>query len=344
MMQHRIPLRMGRVLIAVLAPVVLLSACTQASAAKKPITTSAIIPVRPSAGCSSKEHPELTLAKQTIDVDGAQRWFLISTPGSQIKPRAVVLDFHGLDEGAQLEATTTQFSPLGQKDGFISVFPQGTGNPLAWDTSPKLPNHDLEFVSDLLDDIEATQCVDETRIYATGLSDGAFMTSLLACEMSNRIAAFAPVSGVQLDSPCATRRKVPILAFHGTADPILHFNGGIGTAVLNHAIGNSKGPAPSISVPKANLNGPGYPASVAAWAKRDGCGTKSVDTKLASQVIRRTYRCPTGVAVEFYIILGGGHAWPGSKFSEEIASITGPTTFEINASTIIWNFFEHFQV
>jgi polyhydroxybutyrate depolymerase len=331
-------------LVAAVVPAVILSACSQASEMPKPAATSATIPVHPSTGCSTKDHRELTLAKQTIEVDGAQRWFLISTPASQKKPRAVVLDFHGLDEGAQIEALTTQFGPLAQKDGFIAVFPQGTGNPLSWDTSPKLPNRDLDFVSALLDDVDATQCVDETRIYATGLSDGAFMTSLLACEMSNRIAAFAPVSGVQLDTPCPGKRRVPIMAFHGTDDPILHFNGGLGIAVLNHAIGNSKGPAPSIAVPKANLNGPGYPATVAAWAKRDGCGSRAVDKKLASQVIRRTYSCPRGVAVEFYIILGGGHAWPGSKFSEEIASITGPTTFEINASTIIWNFFERFQV
>jgi polyhydroxybutyrate depolymerase len=198
-------------------------------------------------------------------------------------------------------------------------------------------------VSALLDQIEANQCVDETRIYATGLSDGAIMTSLLACEMSDRIAAFAPVSGVQLPKLCPAKRRVPILAFHGTADPILLFNGGVGSAVLKHALGGG-GPAPSIKVPPANLNGPGYPATVASWAERDGCDRNPVNTKVSPHVIHRVYRCPAGVAVEFYIILGGGHAWPGSQFSEKIASITGPTTFEINASTTIWAFFQRFQV
>ncbi|MFZ0668468.1 MAG: PHB depolymerase family esterase, partial [Acidimicrobiales bacterium] len=260
-------------------------------------------------------------------------------------PEALVLDFHGLDEGAQLEALTTQFSPFAQKTGFIVVFPQGTGVPLQWDTgNVTSTNPDLQFVSSMLNHIEATQCVDETRIYATGLSDGAFMTSLLACAMSNRIAAFAPVSGVQLSGHCAAKRKVPILAFHGTADPILYFNGGIGTSVLEHAIGGVKGPAPKVTVPPAKLNGPGYPRTVANWAHRDGCASDPVNTRIASQVIRRVYNCPAGTAVEFYIILGGGHAWPGSKFSEEIAPITGPTTFEINATQIIWNFFKRFQV
>ncbi len=271
--------------------------------------------------------------------------YLISTPprASDNRPYPLVLDFHGLGEGAQLEALTTQFGPLGQKDGFISVFPQGSGDPAHWDSMYSPSNPDLAFVSEMLDQIEATWCVDETRIYSTGLSDGAFMTSLLACAMSNRIAAFAPVSGVELPSPCVASRRVPILAFHGTADPILYFNGGYNSALLTHLFGG-KGPAPAVSIPPAKLDGPGYPATVASWARRDGCQSAPVDTKVSPHVILRVYRCPAGTAVEFYIVLGGGHAWPGSKFSQLIASVTGPTTFEINASTIIWNFFRKFQV
>jgi polyhydroxybutyrate depolymerase len=282
--------------------------------------------------------------RQNVEVAGTQRWYLISTPspGTEVRPLPVVLDFHGLGEGAQLEALTTQFGPLAQKDDFIAVFPQGIGSPVHWDTTSVKGNPDLQFVSEMLDQIEATQCVDETRIYSTGLSDGAFMTSFLACEMSNRIAAIAPVSGVQLDSPCEATRPVPILAFHGTADPILYFNGGVGSAVLSHALDG--GPPSTAKVPPANLNGPGYPATVAAWAKRDGCGSEAVNTHVSPHVIHRVYPCPKGTDVEFYIVIGGGHAWPGSKFSASIASITGPTTFEVNATSIIWAFFERFHL
>jgi polyhydroxybutyrate depolymerase len=343
----------GLVVLAVMA--LLVSACSQAGSSSPskvgggskhhPPAKTTTLAARPSSGCSSS-HPEVTLAKQTIMVDGMARWYLISTPppSASQHPLPLVIDLHGLDEGAQLEALTTQFSPLGQADGFITVFPQGTKDPVQWDTDTGPGNYDIDFLSQMLDQIETAECVDETRIYATGLSDGAIMTSLLACEMSNRIAAFAPVSGVQLPPHCEATRPVPILAFHGTADPILLFNGGIGTAVLSHAIGKTGGPAPSIKVPPAKLNGPGYPATVAAWAKRDGCGAVPVNTLIEPHVLQRVYRCPPGVAVEFYIILGGGHAWPGSQFSEKIASITGPTTFEINATTTIWAFFKRFQI
>ncbi len=299
-----------------------------------------------STGCSSPgpAAAPVTEQRQNITVDGVARWYLLTTPPTQTgaKPRPVVVDLHGLAEGATLHADTTQFSPKAQADGFIVVFPEGTGSPVGWDIAPATsahPNHDIDFMNVMLNSLEAEQCVDTSRIYATGLSDGALFTSLLACTMANRFAAFAPVAGVVMPSPCRPGRKVPILAFHGTADPILHFNGGIGTAVLNHALG--KGPTPpSTTLPPPNLNGKGYPANVKAWAAKDGCNPKATDTKVSAHVILRTYRCPPGAAVEFYIVLGGGHAWPGSKISAELSSITGPSTFEINATDIIWKFFQ----
>ncbi len=136
--------------------------------------------------------------------------------------------------------------------------------------------------------------------------------------------------------------SVAILAFHGTADPILHFNGGVGTAVLNNALSGKTTPAPSL--PPTDLNGKGYPANVKAWAAKDDCNRQPSDRHVAAHVVLRTYRCPVGAAVEFYIVLGGGHAWPGSKLSASLASITGPSTFEINATDIIWDFFRQHRL
>jgi polyhydroxybutyrate depolymerase len=314
----------------------------------------------PSSGCARPSAPSVTSLRQNVTVDGAARWYLLDTPSpstpspTKVRPsttasaRPLVLDFHGLAEGAVIHSDTTQFGVLGQQDGFVVAFPQGTGSPAQWDTTSQKPtNPDLQFVTAMLDQIESTQCIDTSRVYASGFSDGSFMVSLLACTMSNRFAAIAAVSGLQLDKPCKTTRRIPILAFHGTADPILFFNGGIGTATLNKVLG--KAPAPSASTTTtttqpAKLHGPGYPATVQAWAVKDGCDPHSTDTKLSSQVIRRTYQCPAGTDVEFYIIVGGGHAWPGSKISQAISSLTGFTTFQINATDAIWSFFHRFQL
>lgn len=295
-----------------------------------------------SSGCNRPRSPELSVAMRTLSVGGTTRSYLISTPAPSRSPLPLVLDFHGLAEGDALEAVTTQFGALAHRDRFIAVFPEGTGSPVGWQSQDTRSNPDLVYVAALLNQLESTQCVDERRIYAAGFSDGAIMTSLLACTMSDRIAAFAAVSGVQLPRPCA-KRPVPILAFHGTADPILYFNGGLGAATLSNLLGGHP-TATTVPLPPVRLNGPGYPATVAAWARHDGCARQATNARIAAHVIRRTYRCPAGTAVAFYIVLGGGHAWPGSKFSKALAALTGPTTFEINATPIIWSFFERFAL
>jgi polyhydroxybutyrate depolymerase len=311
----------------------------------------------PSPGCKLAPTPSVTNQRQDIEISGTDRWYLLSTPdpstpsavesgASSPLPRPLVLDFHGLAEGAVIHSTTTQFGTLGQKDGFIVAFPNGTGSPVQWNTTTKgSTNPDLQFVAAMLSHIEATQCIDTSRVYASGFSDGAFMVSQLACTMSTTFAAIAAVSGLQLPKPCPTKRRVPIITFHGTADPILFFNGGIGTATLNKLLGRGgTGSSTTTTTRPANLNGAGYPATVRAWAQKDGCSPRATNTRISSQVILRTYRCPAKTAVQFYIVIGGGHAWPGSAFSKSISNFTGFTTFQINATDRIWAFFQRFQL
>ena len=218
-----------------LAAVLLLAAGCAGSASgagsAKTVTATGIA-VR-SAGCAQPAGPEQTESRQSIDVGGVARWYLLSTPspptpgplraekGSPVA-RPLVLDFHGLGEGAILHATTSGFGTLGQRDGFDVAFPNGTGTPVQWDTGDeRATNPDLEFVRALLDQIESTTCIDTSRVYASGFSDGSFMVSLLACTMSRRITAIGAVSGLQLPTPCPTTRRVPVITFHGTADPIV---------------------------------------------------------------------------------------------------------------------------
>jgi polyhydroxybutyrate depolymerase len=314
----------------------------------------------PSVGCRLAPSPSVTNQREDITVSGVDRWYLLSTPAPPAQeaasngspspePRPLVLDFHGLAEGAVVHSTTTQFGALGQQDGFVVAFPNGTGSPVQWNvTAPGSSNPDLQFVTAMLTQLESTQCIDTSRVYASGFSDGSFMVSQLACTMSTKFAAIAAVSGLQLPRPCQTKRRVPIITFHGTADPILFFNGGVGTATLNQLLGRGSSASGSSSTTTttqpARLNGAGYPATVKAWAEKDGCSPTATDTRISSQIILRSYRCPAKTAVAFYIIIGGGHAWPGSAFSRAISKYTGFTTFQINATNSIWAFFRRFQL
>jgi polyhydroxybutyrate depolymerase len=130
-----------------------------------------------------------------------------------------------------------------------------------------------------------------------------------------------------------------VQATHGTADPILFFNGGVGP------IGGTTttGGATTTTAPP-DLDGPGYPANAAAWAADNGCAPDPVDTPITDEVLHRVYDCPRGADVEFFIVLGGGHAWPGSAFSAAIAAVVGYTTMDIHASEEAWAFFEQFHL
>jgi polyhydroxybutyrate depolymerase len=147
---------------------------------------------------------------------------------------------------------------------------------------------------------------------------------------------------------CKPGREVPVLAFHGTQDPILYFNGGIGTGKLNSVLGPKNGLPTTSEAPTTTeapqISGAGYPEHVKAWAEANGCNPTPTDTRISSEVIHRVYSCPSGTAVEFYIVLGGGHAWPGSAFSQSIAKFVGYTTMQIDASKLDWAFFKRFAL
>ena len=149
------------------------------------------------------------------------------------KPAAVVLVFHGFGGAAIGMERGSGFSPLADQQGFIAVYPQGlseysSGKPFWAEIGPiDFGIDDVLFVSDILNDLQKKFCVDAHRIYATGFSNGGGMTSLLACRLAGRIAAFAPLSANAYAIPggCHPGRPVPILNIHGSADPLLHYNG-----------------------------------------------------------------------------------------------------------------------
>ncbi len=109
-----------------------------------------------------------------------------------------MFDFHGFGSNAVQQMVYGNFKPEADRDDFLIVAPDGQ---VPADrhfnlTGEKGLQNDVQMVGALLDHIEATFCVDRTRVYSTGMSDGGAMTSVLACEMSNRFAAFGAVAVV----------------------------------------------------------------------------------------------------------------------------------------------------
>lgn len=299
-------------------------------------------PVR-SPGCGTSTAGRLELEPRTLAVGDEQRTYLLTTPTAHdgTTPLPLVLDFHGLGEGSTVHARMSNYSPLAEREGFVVAFPEGRFQPARWDLRPE-ETTDLAFVDGLLDTLGAELCLDTSRVYATGLSYGAVMTSFLACQRSDRFAAFAPVAGINLLG-CTPPRPVPVITFHGSADPILRFDGGLG-AIPGVTPGALDPSGPTTTAPPPDLDGPGYPATVRTWASNNGCDPTPATTQVTDEVLHLVYPCPPGQDVEFYVVLGGGHAWPGSEFSRSIASVVGYTTFDIDATELGWQFLRRFRL
>lgn len=315
---------------------------TPATAA--PSTTAAPPPAKPSPGCGTSTTRAVDKEQRNLDVNGTDRFYLLTTPAAHDgkTPLPLVVDLHGLAEGAQVHTEMSKFGDEAKKEGFVVVFPNGMGSPVHWTAAgDPAANPDVAFLDKMLDTLGTDLCIDTSRVYSTGLSYGAIMSSYLTCVRADRFAAVAPVAGITVPpSGCTPSRPMPVLAFHGTADPILLFNGGVDLK----ALGPKTDDGATTTTKPADLNGPGYPANVAAWAARNGCKPTPTDTKVTPDVTRRVYDCPANAAVEFYIIAGGGHAWPGSAFSQSIAKVVGPTNMDINATDLIWQFFKRFSL
>ncbi len=294
-----------------------------------------------SAGCGSSEVASVVEEQRTLDVGGTERRYLLTVPSTHDgrEPLPIVFDFHGLMEGSEIHAGMTEYSTLAEEEGFVAVFAHGTGEPVRWNANPDADqNIDLAFFDALVEQLGSELCIDMARVYSTGLSNGAMFTSTLVCERADVLAAAAPVAGITFYDGCDPARPVPVVAFHGTEDPILLFNGGVDMSVIP---GGDAGGGPATTA-EADLDGEGYPAQVAALAESNGCDPSPIDTEVTAEVVHRVYDCPDGADVEFYIVIGGGHSWPGSEFSQSIADIVGYTTFDIDATRDAWEFMSRF--
>ncbi len=163
--------------------------------------------------------------------------------------------------------------------------------------------------------------MDETRVYANGLSNGAGMSFLLACGLSERIAAIGLVAGAYLWpwTEYKPKRPVPAIIFHGTVDPLVPFHGG---------------PSPLIEIPF-----PDVPQWVRSLAERNGCQLNPMPLPANGAASVLCYRGGAGNAdVLFYTMAGGGHSWPGGKAIP--AFLVGKTIPDLDATRLMWGFFK----
>jgi len=167
-----------------------------------------------------------------IQSSGEARKYLLYVPSTYeaSRPTPLVISIHGFVEWPAHQAQISRWNDLAEQAGFLVVYPEGTGFPRRWRAGgwPGDPMIEVRYISDLIDALAGEYNIDRARVYANGLSNGGGMSYLLGCALSDRIAAIGGVAGAYvypLDE-CRPSRPVPMIVFHGTADPIVPFLGG----------------------------------------------------------------------------------------------------------------------
>ena len=254
----------------------------------------------------------------TMNVDGRTRSYTVHVPtsiGKAALPLVIVL--HGATQGDASAERMSGMSALADKEHFIAVYPEGTGRLPTWNSgnccgyAQQNNVDDIGFLRTMIAKLEKEYRIDPKRIYVTGISNGAMMSYRAACEMSDVVAAVAPVEGAQ-NVPCKPSAPVSLIVFHGTADRLVPINGGS----TPYQIGPHRTDS---SVAE----------TVAFWVKQDGCAPTSKHEDGNEARIDTYSGCRDGSAVAVYVIPGGHHMWPGTAISG----------VKLPATEIMWKFF-----
>jgi len=261
-----------------------------------------------------------------LTVGGLQRTYLVHAPAGGA-PTGLVLNLHGSGMTGGDQAGLTDYNAVADQYGFVVAYPDGIDLSWADGRGASVPDRqgvdDVGFLAALIDRLSAEYAIPRGRVFVTGMSAGAFMANRLACDRADLVAAIAPVAGTLGSGvPCAPSRPVSVLAIHGTADPVVPYNGG-------GMIGRG-GASDIVSAP----------ATAARWAALDGCPGPLVVEPPAPGEIHRSVAagCAGGTEVSLVSIDGGGHTWPAGRFALSEAMV-GPTSQAISASQASAQFF-----
>jgi polyhydroxybutyrate depolymerase len=257
----------------------------------------------PAAQCGLSVAPGVS--EQSLVSQGRERSYrLFVPPGYDGRTRlALVLDLHGSGGTSARQAANSGFETLAAREGVIVATLQAGAGGNRWNVpvTNDRPD-DVAYVSDVIDHVAARVCTDVARVYATGFSGGARMSSLLACRLGARIAAIAPMAGLRWPGPCEGR-PVPVLTFHGLADPQNTYDGHV----------EGRGAEWLESVPEA----------LAGWARHNGCkGEAILDDPPGPLSTLRYAGCDA--EVRLVRVDGLGHVWARN---------------EIDATAAMWEFF-----
>lgn len=297
--------------------------------------------------------------------DGMTRIYKVHVPPGydKNKPLPVVLIFHGGAGNAMRSVSFFNLNPKADKEGFIAVYPEGTGKRIkgevfgSWNAgaccAPAKDERidDVGFISALLDKFERDLNVDTKRIFATGHSNGALMSYRLACELSDRIAAIAVAGAQDAFNDCRPKRPVPVIHFHGTEDKCAPYNGGVCGGCIAKLLNKLGIPA---DISKGQWQCRSAPDYIGEWRIIDGCSPVSKMTYHRGTATCISYdQCNDKAEVTLCTLEGMGHTWPGGDYGSDACrrdnksalcalwkDTAGNLSQDISANDMMWDFFK----
>ncbi len=259
-----------------------------------------------------EKHAHLAFETVPIDAGGRPREYLLRVPAGRTTPRPLVISLHGGGGHANGVDEQSGWGALADREGFVLAYPEGIGK--SWNdgradtpsASVKENVDDVGFLAALIEDVAKRAPIDPRRVYVNGISNGAFMSARFACERAGMIAAIGLVAGTigpDVLASCKPARALSVIAFSGTMDPIVPYDGGfvrLGISVRGKAVS--------------------FKDATRLWTELAACTSPpeqrvlpDADADDGSTARLDAYACASGAAVHAYTILGGGHTWPGGK-------------------------------
>ncbi|KAI1813548.1 carbohydrate esterase family 1 protein [Poronia punctata] len=285
------------------------------------------------AGCGKERILKGITTYHDLTSSGRERNYSVHIPGDYDETKAypVVLGFHGSDSIGFFFEADTKLSESRFSANKIMVYPDGVGGAWAGASYSEVSvDEDLQFVTDLLAELRDEYCVDDARIYATGMSIGGGFVNTIACsEVGDEFAAFAPSSGSfytdndGVDGGCSPARSpLPLLEVHGGNDGSVHYDGGEGEGGVEPAISDWLG----------------------WWAERNGCTSSKVEDSFDGDVHHTIWTCADDVegVLQHWKVDDMGHCWADTEVNFSQLSVPELPT-HIQASQIIIDFFDQFS-
>lgn len=264
---------------------------------------------------------------QTIRVGGLTRTYYTYRPANAPAQAPLVVAFHGGGQDAMRFAQGVDLFGMADHYGFMLAMPEGEQR--SWNAQAIVPQgyamtkgiDDVGFVHAMLQQLAATGQIDGRHIYAMGVSEGGMMAYDAACNLPGQFDAIGVVAGTLASGTCAAPQGVSLLHIHGSNDERVPFNGGQGAFTSK------------------NANWFSAYQGIMTFAQGAQCSANWTTSRLTSDTTCYTTGCPGSDQVEYCVVQGGGHTWPGVATTGRQERQGAMSTMTFSATDMIAQFF-----